>query len=197
MARTWPLPQEIAGAAEDGRTRAVKRETTVQRVLERVLKRRGLADIDPESAAGKEVKFLSDSFASVASPELPASVRMEGVRTAVHSVIMMRSLESQMYELGGVVPPGQTKFAAARRAQFNICVQSYARFVQLLGRGFRMMGVDGFSELKPEGDDELKELLRKIRPEDSAPPPATALTLLPLTAAAQAVSDTTIDLDET
>lgn len=131
--------------------------------LEVMLARKGLAAIDPDSAAGREVLDLAELLTQACSKKRPAVIALQGVQMFVEQVILRRTLFTQLAALGGTVPTGFSKKAAAERSAWKAAMDAYQRCGPAMERACRMMGIEGFAEFSEKIGDDLNELNQHLR----------------------------------
>lgn len=134
--------------------------------LEVMLARKGLAAIDPDSEAGREVLELAELLTQACSKKRPAVIALQGVQMFVEQVILRRTLFTQIAALGGTVPTGSSRKAAAERSAWKAAMEAYQRCGPAMERACRLMGIEGFAEFSEKlGDDigELNQHLRELR----------------------------------
>lgn len=132
-------------------------------MVEVIFARKGLSTIDPESAAGREVLELVDTLMHACSPKRSAAVALQGVQIFIEAVLLRRSLFTQICALGGVVPTGFTKKAAAERSAWKACMEAYNRMTPQMERACRLMGVEGFAEFAVNSSDDIGELTAHLK----------------------------------
>lgn len=145
--------------------------------LEVMLARQGLSALDPESEAGKEVLALAWQLTDACSDKRPAAIALEGVRMFIENTLIRRNLFTQIAVLGGVVPTGFSKKAAAERSAWKAAMEAYQRCGPAIERACKLMGIEGFAEFAAGVGDDISELnkhLRELRERSASRTPSAA-----------------------